>query len=223
MARFVDPLKILNLIAKGKSYLIAKHYIRVVNDEYSIDTYYNNKQLSEYIRILIKSLIYEFDIDDSSELTYNLYFKLLQILDNDYLSNFTIYSSISGGTDNNTSGLPSINPGGGDNGDPNADDGVPTIDPNIQYSNSNNYYNTTVINNNSSKSNRFRIIYLVDDSDNINAILTTDAITGAFQVKSNSNQILYESASESTNGGVITNPELLAYVVAGYVQEGYVQ
>lgn len=82
--RYIDPLKIVRLLVKGKKYIVDKEFYKLLNDEYGIDNNNLNLPLLEFARILVKSLQYEYKIDATSDITYDLYLKLIQIVDNDY-------------------------------------------------------------------------------------------------------------------------------------------
>jgi hypothetical protein len=88
MARYINPTDIISLVLKGKTYIITKYHQKLLNDEYSIDSFNINLKLLEYTRILVKALEHEFTMDDSSDITYDLYLKLIQIVDNDYIETY---------------------------------------------------------------------------------------------------------------------------------------
>ena len=94
MERYIDPTKIISLLLKAKGYLVAKRYQISLNDEYSIDTYHINLQKLEYIRILIKVLEYEFALEDDSDITYDIYLKLIKIIDDNYSEIYLLDDSL---------------------------------------------------------------------------------------------------------------------------------
>jgi len=82
--RYIEAIKIVNLLIKGKQYLVDKRNQIIVNSEYAIDTHNINVPLLAYLRVLLKSLEYEYELDPESDMTYDLYLKLIQIVDDDY-------------------------------------------------------------------------------------------------------------------------------------------